>query len=221
MKANSFLSWWCFRPWQIALDIIGIVFAIILCVNWSDYSDAQRLYIMIGILIPIHVFEEWWWPGGFHWQYNVTMGSNDPYRYPMSRVTDMVTNTIGCIIFAMLGFCDLTGNPVLLAMTGFCLLEIVIHTFFGVKMYQLYRPKGKRTIYGPGSFTAYTFFAALMVWGIMQIMERGVSGTDWLWGIGVLLVMLLVIIIMPEKVFGHKDSPYAFKWAGYYEKFIK
>ncbi|MBQ3788456.1 MAG: HXXEE domain-containing protein [Bacteroidales bacterium] len=220
MKANTFLSWWCFRPWQIALDIIGVAFAVVLYMHWSEYNAAQQMFVLIGILIPIHVFEEWWWPAGFHWQYNVAQGSDDPYRYPMCRLSDMVTNTIGCIIFATLGFFDLTGNPFLLAMTGFCMLEIIIHTYFGMRMYQLYKPKGKRTIYGPGSFTAYTCFTALMVWGIMQLMERGVSGTDWLWGIGVLLIMLIVIIIMPEKIFGRKDSPYAFKSAGYFEKFL-
>ena len=65
MKVNSFLSWWCFRPWQIALDMIGIAFAIILYMHWDEYNAAQQMFVLMGILIPIHVFEEWWCPAGF------------------------------------------------------------------------------------------------------------------------------------------------------------
>jgi hypothetical protein len=221
MKANSFLSWWCFRPWQIALDMIGIIFAVVLYMHWGDYNAAQQMFVLMGILIPIHVFEEWWWPAGFHWQYNLTNGSTRPERYPMCRLTDMITNTVACIVFALFGIYNLTSNPFLLAMTAFCLLELIIHTLFGYNMYKRYKSKGKRTIYGPGSFTAYTCFLALMVWGIMQMMERSFTVMDWLLGIGLLLVMLLGFIIIPEKGLGSKNSPYDFKSAGYFEKYLK
>ena len=217
---SSFLSWWCFRPWQIALDCIGIVFAIVLCMNWSDYNAAQQMFVLMGILIPIHVFEEWWWPAGFHWQYNLSNGSTRPERYPMCRLTDMVTNTVACIVFALFGIFNLTSNPFLLAMTAFCLLEVVVHTWLGTNMYRRYKSKGKKTIYGPGTATAYTCFAALMVWGIMLLQERTLAGMDWLQGIGLLVALLIILIVIPEKSLGSKDSPYDFKSAGYFEKFL-
>jgi hypothetical protein len=200
--------------------MIGIIFAVVLYMHWGEYNAAQQMFVLTGILIPIHVFEEWWWPAGFHWQYNLSNGSTRPERYPMCRLTDMITNTVACICFALFGIYNLTSNPFLLSMTAFCLLELIIHTFFGYNMYKRYKNKGKRTIYGPGSFTAYTCFAALMVWGIMQMMERSYTGMDWLLGIGLLLLLLLAFIIIPEKGLGSKDSPYDFKSAGYFEKFL-
>ena len=47
---------------------------------------------------------------------------------------------------------------------GFCALEVVIHTMFGIQMYQRFHAKGKQTIYGPGSITAYFGFG---VFGII------------------------------------------------------
>lgn len=220
MKENSFLSWWCFKPWQIALDAIGAVFAVVLCIQWDVWTAGQRMFMMMGILIPIHVFEEWWWPAGFHWQYNLVNGSESPDRYPMCRLSDMVTNTVACVVFALFGIIRFTAAPFLLAMTAFCLLEVIIHSTFGILMLRRYRAAGKHTFYGPGSFTAYAGFLPLFVWGIILLWERGTSGMDWVWGIGLLFGLLLGLVILPERLLGSKDSPYVFPSAGYFEKFL-
>ena len=52
----------------------------------------------ISVLIPLHVIEEWVFPGGFHYHYNTVMKSKQLDRYPMSRLTDMLTNFIATIL---------------------------------------------------------------------------------------------------------------------------
>ena len=87
-------------------------------------------------------------------------------------------------------------------------------------MYRRYKSKGKKTIYGPGTATAYICFAALMVWGIMLLQERTLAGMDWFQGIGLLVALLIILIVIPERSLGSMDSPYDFKSAGYFEKFL-
>ena len=59
--------------------------------NWSMDLTVTAA---ISVLIPLHVVEEWVFPGGFHYHYNTVMKSKQLDRYPMSRLTDMLTNFI-------------------------------------------------------------------------------------------------------------------------------
>ena len=79
----------------------------------------------------------------------------------------------------------------------------------------------KKTIYGPGSATAYLGFGPLLVIGILQMIHTTINLQDLIAAVILLLVMLVGMIVIPEGVLKRKDNKYPFSNAGYYEKFIK
>ena len=221
------LSWWCDRAWIIFGCWITALMTILILANWRSWSAELKIVAAIAALIPIHVIEEWVFPGGFHFQYNTFLyKSEQPDRYPMCRVSDMITNlgaTFMYVAFTLI--CINNGNVVstgmIMGTIGFCILEVVIHTFFGTMAYLKYRVNGKKTIYGPGSITAYLGFGVfgVILWYGMQ--GRMIAGPDWLVCIGILAAIAFVWILIPENIIKKKDNKYFFASKGYYERFEK
>ncbi len=105
---------------------------------------------------------------------------------------------------------------------GFCALEVVIHPMFGIQMYQRFRSKGKQTIYGPGSITAYFGFGAFGVILCYQMVGRTVTVADWIVAALVVFVGVGIICVLgPETIIKKSDNSYAFPSAGYFERFLK
>ena len=105
---------------------------------------------------------------------------------------------------------------------GFCALEVFIHTMFGIQMYQRFHVKGKQTIYGPGSITAYFGFGVFGVILCYQMVGRTITVTDWIVAALVVFVGVgIVCMLGPETIIKKRDNDYAFPSAGYFERFLK
>lgn len=163
------LNWWCDRAWILLECLLAGVMMCLMLFCWETWGTDVKVICAVSILLPMHVVEEWVFPGGFHYQYNVgVFGSEVPDRYPMCRLSDMYTNLIGTVFFMVLTFAAMAnGNTVrpgiLMATAVFAGMEALAHTLLGCKMYFRFKSRGKRTIYGPGSLTAYFGFAPLGV----------------------------------------------------------
>ena len=219
------LNWWCNRAWILFGCQITALMAALILIFWNSWKTELKVIAAISALIPIHVVEEWVFPGGFHFQYNTFMYKSDqPDRYPMCRKSDMITNleaTFGYMIFTLL--CVLHNGEVrtglIMGTIGFCILELVLHTFFGTKAYLRYRSEGKQTIYGPGSITAYLgfgVFGAILCW-CMQ--GRTIDTLDWIICILVVLFIVLGCVLLPENLLKKRDNPYFFQTKGYYDRY--
>ena len=225
MKEKKRLDWWSHRAWiKFSCGITTVVMLMIL-INWQNWSTELKYIASIAALIPIHVVEEWVFPGGFHYQYNVGLFRSEyPNCYPMCRLSDMFTNLIGTLFFFILtitfAIYGVVPNGVVMGSIIFCGMEMFVHTVIGIIMYLKFKNKGKSTIYGPGSITTYFGFVPLGVIGWYSIQGKGMTGTDWLMCVGILLFILLGCILIPENVIKKKDSPYEFETAGYYERFL-
>ena len=225
MKKADRLNKWCDRQWiKFGCVVTGIVYLAVLWM-WNDWSNAVKLLLATGALIPIHVIEEWVFPGGFHYQYNIMNGSDQPDRYPMCRLSDMITNLYGTFGFIIMGIVCLTlghvYNGCLIAALIVCVLECIIHTLFGMRMYLRFKPKGKTTIYGPGSITTYLGFFPLGVLFVYELLQTQISGTDWVMGAVLAVVMLVGGIVLPENLLKKKDNAYRFSNNGYFDQFCK
>lgn len=208
-----FLTW---RAWIYTLYGLGVILLVLTIVFWGDWGWDRRLIALTFLVLPLHVLEEWQWPGGFHVQFNVTMKSDRIDRNPMSRLTDSITNFAAMVIgFVLVG---IGGMPVAIAMMLFCGLEVVIHTLFGVYMRSVFRKEGKRTIYAPGSITTYLGFLPVGIGFGLYLASQSAGGWDWLGGVGVLAVFLILVILLPERL-KDKNSPYSFPSLGYFKKF--
>lgn len=211
---------WCSAYWLYVLYALGFGVAILTICNWANWTIAQRCIAMNGLILPFHVMEEWRIPAGFHYMYNTMMKSELPDRYPMNMQTDMITNLCGEILFVILIFLtDVKG--IALAIMVFDFLEVVVHTFGGVFMYRRLKNKGKRTIYAPGTLTAWlgqgTVGLVLLQWTFTTSLE----GRDFAIMVFVLVIMLVGLIVIPETLLKRKDTPYIFPTNGYFERFCK
>ena len=72
--------------------------AVLAAVFWDVMPLGSKAGVFVAFIMAFHVLEEWKFPGGLHWFYNTSVfrpkdeSLYDPTRYPMSRLTDMVTN---------------------------------------------------------------------------------------------------------------------------------
>lgn len=219
------MSWWCDRAWikfGFALSIITMAVVLIL---WNDLSTGVKVVAAIAALIPLHVIEEWVFPGGFHYQYNTAQKSDAPNCYPMNRASDMITNLVATFLFLALAIWATCAGTlpagVLMGTIAFCALEGTLHTVFGIAMYAKFKSAGKTTIYGPGSITAYFGFVPLGVIALYQVAGDPISGIDWAVAIGILAFIAVLCILVPENILKSRETPYAFKNAGYFERFMR
>ena len=216
---------WCSRTWIIVSCWISAAVTVAILWNWNCWSVEVKTLAAMAALLPLHVLEEWVFPAGFHFQYNMSMGGKDtPNRFPMNQQTDMITNFAGTLFWILVFVVCLvigdTPTGLLLGSMCFCFLEVIIHTLLGWSMLKRFRSKGKRTIYGPGSITAYWGFFPLGIILLQSIMSRTVTLTDWLVCAGYLAIALLGMIVLPEGLLKTKDTKYPFPNAGYFERYL-
>ncbi|MGN1446303.1 MAG: HXXEE domain-containing protein, partial [Eubacteriales bacterium] len=147
-------------------------------------------------------------------------GSDRPDRYPLNRLSDMWTNSVG-IVFGC--FCLLIGVTPMLAVMQLllCLGECMAHISSGVLVRRRLRSQGKRTIYNPGLFTVLCGYLPLAVlWILSFVMERAPAFFEVAGAVACFVVLMAVTLFLPEKLCKRKDTPYGFTWGrGYYEKF--
>ena len=131
-------------------------------VYWNVWDVGTKLMASIAILIPLHVVEEWVFPGGLHFLMNYSFSTGEPSKSQMNRLSDMITN-LGVTLFyvGLTIYCVVKGecsNWLIIGTALFSLFEVAGHNAFGALMYKRFRNKGKTTIYAPGSVTA--------IWGV-------------------------------------------------------
>lgn len=209
------LSCWLYVITAIAGIIIGILAA-----NWSEWTLQTKLVAMGTSLLAFHVLEEWHFPGGFHYMYNIMADSDIPDRYPMNQLSDMWTNWIG-IVFGC--FCLIAGVTPLFAVMQFllCLGEIFAHTKSGFYVKKIYNNKGKRTIYNPGLFTALFGYLPLAIALFVSFFaEKTPTLAEVILAIVFGIILMAISLPGAEKICKDKKTPYGYTWGdGYFEKY--
>ncbi len=111
------LNKWCDIAWIIFIYITGVVTASLGAIFWDKIPLGAQGAMFVAVIMPLHVLEEWKFPGGLHIFYNVLLGPKEKEkqqlnRYPMSRLTDMITNVgLQWIPLVYLVLCFLQGCP--------------------------------------------------------------------------------------------------------------
>ena len=222
---------WCDNLWIYFMFVLGIATAIYLAVNWSWLPLGAKAGAFGAIIMPFHDIEEWKHPGGLHYIYNVIfgskkMGSKYLDRYPMNRLTDMITN-IGLVVFPLIFLvlslvADLS-NEMALCIAIFCFLQVVAHTTVGIYSFIRYRKAGNRSIYSPGFGTAYLLFlpaGIYLVNGMPQL-----TGTNWIGALIAFAIMCIFCVPLTETplkkwALKQENNAFAFESPKYYAKFL-
>ncbi len=212
---KAWLNIWLYVITAISGVIIGIA-----AVKRNDWDLQTKIFAFATALLPLHVLEEWRFPGGFHYMYNIMAKSEKPDCYPMNQLSDMFTNLIGVIFGIVVLFVGV--NSIFLIMQLFlCIAEIFGHTKGGIFSYKRFKAKGKKTIYNPGMFTAiFGYLPVATAIFVFFITDNPPLWWQWLIGIGCGIVLGTISLKFPEKVTQNENSPYGYDWGnGYFEKF--
>lgn len=209
--------------WLYVMAGIGIFLSVKVWKNRKIWDTVNIMCTLAVIVLVLHVIEEWVFPGGLHYSYNFSHGSYDLARYPMNRLTDMITNfggvILGCIVLKFWGFRKPAGIAVML----FSAFEVVIHTVIGVNSLRTFGAYGMQILYSPGLITSLFGFLPISVkLGIYLFKkENRASFKQWAISVTVMFGFCFLLINLPEKILASENSPYAFTHRGYYERYAK
>ncbi len=217
------LSKWCDKAWLYVVYAMAASVAIVAVINWGDWNVPQKLIGLLCVSIPMHIFEENTYPGGFFFMNNSTFGSKNPMMYPQNRMTNMVTNLGAEIVFILLCVNALKMEAsVVTVVIFFGIVELVNHTREGIGMYKKYRSKGKKTIYAPGLLTSICPLFPQAAVGIWWLSNNRFEVSDILAGIGISVGIAVCLILIPFGIsIKVKSEEFSFKDKGYFEKYEK
>ncbi len=214
---NAWLSVWLY-----VMAAIGIVLGVQIYKNRNAWDKINILCTFAIIVLVLHVIEEWVLPGGLHYSYNIDHGSSFLSRYPMNRLTDMITNfggvVLGCIVLKIWGFRKPAGVAVML----FSAFEVIIHIVIGITSMKTFGDYGMNTLYSPGLLTSLFGFLPVVIGLARELFFSGKKSPtvkQWIMAVIVMFGFCFLLINLPEMLLGNENSLYEFTDRGYYEKF--
>lgn len=213
----NFLIWCISWGWLYAMIVIGVFLASYLFRNFKLMDSITKWMIGAMIVLCFHVWEEWVLPGGFHWIYNVQHGSPIALcdRYPMNRLTDMITNFGGELLGLVWLLVYKRINDVAGVAIGiFSIFEFVIHVFITVQSQEMYGGP----FYAPGLVTATLGFLPVGVALLFHVIRKKCSFGVWFKGVLLLVLLSFVFVNAPEGLLKSKNSQLGWTEHGYYEQ---
>jgi hypothetical protein len=201
MTASKFVQ----RHWQDFGVLSAIVTGVYLATEWADLVPLQRLLLANFIVVLLHQFEEYGWPGGFPAVANIVMmRSENPDRYPLNQRSSMIANILFSYVFYLV--------PVFFPQViwlGLGPVLVGILQFFGHAIYVNAKIK---SIYSPGVATAVFGHLPIAVLYIYTISINHMA-TGWDWAVAALYGLAypaFVFGLLEIKILGSKNSPYPF-----------
>lgn len=218
---ESILQAWL-SIWLYVMVAIAIWLGVKVYKNRKTWDRINILCTLAIIVLVLHVIEEWVLPGGLHYSYNIAHGSQLLSRYPMNRLTDMITNfggvILGCIVLKFWGFRKPAGIAVML----FSAFEVCIHVSIGITDMRLFGPYGMNTLYSPGLVTSLFGFLPVCIGlavALLRKKEDRPSFRQWVMAVVAMFGFCFLLINLPEDLLGKESSPYEFTDRGYYERY--
>lgn len=209
--------------WLYVMAAIGIILSILIYKNRKTWDKLNILCTLAIIVLVLHVIEEWVLPGGLHYSYNFSHGSTILSRYPMNRLTDMITNfggvLLGVFVLKFYGFRKPAGIAIML----FSAFEVIIHIVIGINSLHTFGKYGMNTLYSPGLVTSLFGFLPLTISLAVYLLkkENHASIKQWVLAIAAMFFFCFLLINLPEMLLSNENSPYEFTNRGYYSQFSK
>ena len=176
--------------------------------GWDNFDVLQRLLILNFIVVLLHQFEEYSWPGGFPAVANVVMVplmGRSRYFKPLNQLSSAAANLTFAYVFYLLpAFFPSTIWLGLATIIVGAILQVIGHAI--VVNYAI------RSFYSPGVATAVLGWLPLGVVYVYYIHEKGLAtGWEWLGAIAYMIVALtLIFYVIEQLIFGGDNPPYPF-----------
>ena len=184
------------RHWYSLGLIPAAVMAAWLAWKWNDIVWVQKLLALNFIVLILHQFEEYAWPGGFPWICNEVLTpkpGGPPDRYPLNQNNAAFINVLGWVFYLVpvllphviwLGF-----GQMLFGLVG----QVIVH---GVII-----NRKLKTWYNPGLVAVMLGHVPLAILYFMEVFSRG--AVRW-WDLvfGVLYLGFFAGVIMQRIALG-------------------
>lgn len=216
---NGWLSVWLY-----VMAAIGIFLSVKIYKNRTHWDKLNIYCTAAVVVLVLHVLEEWVLPGGLHYSYNIDHGSAILSRYPMNRLTDMITNfggvILGCIVLKFWGFKKPAGVAIML----FSAFEVVIHVVIGFTSLKTFGEYGMNTLYSPGLVTSLFGFLPITLALAKELFFSGKKRPtllQWVMAVAAMFGFCFLLINLPEMLLADENTPYQFTNRGYYTRFAE
>ena len=220
---------WILASWlYISAGIAGAA-AFYLFSKRKSLSVPRKICSIFLVFLVLHMIEEYVFPSGFFYIFNLVLGSTDPMAYPLNTLSCMITNFVGVLFFAFVLWKWSEKVWATLTIAIFGIAQLAVHLIFGLSALELFSQAGQVLPYSPGLFTSVFLFLPLSIYCFIHLaknkslsMKRAGSSFKEI-GIAVLVVIIIVagLIMVPMKTLGSDpDTAYRFSNTGYYEQFL-
>lgn len=201
---------------------MSIILTVQMIVHWNEWDVLRKLGAFTVIVLTFHVWEEWVIPGGFHYIYNIASNPSLRGRYPMSKITDMITNFGGAVLWFVLVQTRKYGRKMSFAVMIFSYFEFVIHLYLAHHSMNIFAAMEIHTgFYAPGLVTAICCWLPLAIAYTVWFVKNKVKLSDVIGGIAILIVFSVLLVNMPENLLKSTNNPYGWTDHGFYERYIK
>ena len=184
------------RHWYSLGLIPAAVMAAWLAWNWNDIVWVQKLLALNFIVLILHQFEEYAWPGGFPWICNEVLTpkpGGPPDRYPLNQNNAAFINVFGWLFYLVpvllphviwLGF-----GQMLFGLVG----QVIVHgVIINSKL---------KTWYNPGLVAVMLGHVPLAILYFMEVFSRG-AARWWDLVFGILYLGFFAGVIMQRIALG-------------------
>jgi hypothetical protein len=194
------------RHWHDIGLFSAIVAGAYLIFAWNEIVLLQKLLVLNLIVVLLHQFEEYSWPGGFPAIFNmILVSSASPDRYPLNQNSSMVANVILAYGFYLVPvfYADVIWlglAPILLGMV----IQFIGHVIYvNMKLRSLYSPGVATTVFGHVPIAAVIYIYHISA-------HHLANGRDWLLAVVYMIIFLSLLTVLELILLGGKDSPYPF-----------
>ena len=197
------------RHWHDIGLATALVAGAYLLLDWENLDVLRRLLILNFIVVLLHQFEEYSWPGGFPAVANLVflpLAGMSRYFKPLNQLSSAVANVTFAYAFYLLPiFFPRTIWLGLATIIVGAVLQVIGHGI--VVNYQL------RSFYSPGVATAVFGWLPIGIVYVYYIQKTHlVSGWDWLAAIAYMIVaMVLIFYVIEQRILGGDNPPYPFE----------
>ncbi|PFD34720.1 HXXEE domain-containing protein [Bacillus cereus] len=193
------------RHWYNVGLFVAIVSIVYLIFVWGDMGVLQRLLFMNFIVLLLHQFEEYGFPGGEPAIMNIALQpSSTPNRYPLNQNSAMITNVV--IVYIMYLVPVFFSDVIWLGLAPmlFGMMQFMVHGIM--------TPKKLGQFYNPGLGAVVLGHIPLAIYYIYYIHSNGIV-TGWDWIVGIIYMTLTAFIVVNKMTYSwlaDENSPYPF-----------
>ena len=195
------------RHWYNVGFVIAILTSVVLVFLWNDISVLQRLLILNFIVMQLHQFEEYSWPGGLPAVANILSNKNLNQNATMW----------GCLITVYIFYFLPIFYPTLIwfGLGGMIsgVLQLVVHFSLLTKL---------KHWYAMGNFSVIFGHLPIGVFYMYYVVTNNLATpTDWIIGFAIFLFIGIFLVgILGYKLLADKNSPYPYDDEELYKPWI-